>query len=667
MGRGFHLAELRGAGELGNAEQAVGQAVQNAGDAVFRVQEEVRRAREASQLSDVLGQASVELGQKTLDYQRDQDFKSSPQRFQGEAGEIGKRYAGQFNNDIQREAFKREYGRLATAHHLNILTSAARQEGDANVAQLDSNLDVYAKSAANAQNPLERDVVVNQARLAIAEQRRAGWITDVDAEKRRKVFESKLEHATVMRDIDTDATGTLKKLTSDPAYATAVDPLTKQTLIHSAQVREVQNRSRALPGEAREDAEKSMTVPSPTGDEAKFQPISTAGGVTAHGDFKKAVDVRANLGKWISNAEAEAERRHPGDAVYRDMVVNRVKSYVGTIVAAQEGEERQAYTSLVGTVHGLDGGKKPLSQDELFARPGARDSFAKLDEVKQTAVLRFLDHNLNESLGKPAVVNARLVNQIFPRLFLDVNDPRAIYKPEQLAQFVSQGLTPEGHTVLERKLIEIQHGGKGSAAMIERVNNNARAQLLKSTAGQIEGEKAEFGALLFRAELEKQIEEYRKAGKDIGPLITPDPTSKEYFGRPANVMRFMSATPQETVASQAAAVKAKESPPPVAEMPKLDARDPEKSFNSLPAGSWFVAPDGRVGRKPGAAAPTTAPAPAVPKAPAYEQFVEKIGPKSQSVRINAPGKSPARALSGQTFESREAALEALRKIYEGGQ
>src|SRR3990167_373158 len=57
---------------------------------------------------------------------------------------------------------------------------------------------------------------------------------------------------------------------------------------------------------------------------------------------------QANLGEWIAAAEAQAERTHPGDILYRDAVVQNVKGYVGTIVAAQEGQQKAHYQQLVG-------------------------------------------------------------------------------------------------------------------------------------------------------------------------------------------------------------------------------------------------------------------------------------------------------------------------------
>ena len=618
LGRSFTLAhvDLESAGA---AEQGLGKAVYGAGEAVFAIDEKLRQAREASQLSDVLGKAATELGEKTLEFARDQDYKTSPQRFQQAATEIGKRHAAGITNEFTREAFQREYNRMALGKHLNVLTNAAKQEGDANVAQLDDNLDTYAKAAAAAENPLERDTIMQQARLAIASNRKAGWISDVDAVKREHQFAGRLDHATVLRDISVNAEATADKLANDQKYAPNLDPLTRQQVMNTALVQAGRQKARVQPEEARVDAEAAMR-PEPA---SATVPVSTGGdGTQPKPGPQTATDVRAQLPAWIAAAEKKADARHPGDLGYRDLVVGRVKNYVSTLVAAKEGEQRQAYTALMGTLGGVNG-KKPTTQDELFAIPGMRDFYSVAEPQQQAAVLAHLNHNANEAIGKPAVVNAKLVNQIFPRLFLDPQDPKAITQPQQLAQFVSQGLTPEGHSVLARKIDEIQRSpdGRGFAADVEAVRHNAAAQLRRSIIGATQPEQAEYAAIKFIKNLDKKIDEYRKAGKDPRALLDTD--SPDYAGRPDRVMSFLSTN------------KPAEEIPPRDKMTKLDARDPEKSFNDLPPGAWYVAPDGRVGRKPDSkpAAPVVAPA----QAPAV---VAPSAPKKES-----PNKKPASGLS----------------------
>lgn len=546
-GRGFQVADVDSNAKA-QAGHAMGEAVAGVGDAIFRIQKHVDDARKASEISDVLNRATMDLGEQTLAFQRDQDFKTSPARFKAAADELGAKYAGQFTDDIARETFKREYGRVALSQHLNVMSSAARQEQDSNVAGLDSSLDVYAQAAANAQNPLERDVAIRQAQMAIVAQRKAGWITDVDAEKRLHVFQTKLEHAGVLRDIGNDAGVVAKKLAEDPSYAPNLDPLSRQQLQHTAVVREQQAKTTKQTVEARTDADSAIT------------PVKGTG-----------ADIRAGLATWVKDAEARAEKRYPGDIAYRDLVVNRVKSYVSTQVAEQEGKQRLAYVSLIGAVNGTGAaaGKKPLTQDELFGLPGMRDYYSQLDPQQQASVLGHLDHNLNASLSKPAQVNARLVNNIFPRLFLDPNDPKAITKVEQLAQFVPQGLTPEGHTALAAKIDQIQHNpeGKNFSARVERVRRTGHAMIARSFLGQAFPDQAEGSALAFSEAIDKTLDEYRKDPKkasQIESLLTPG--SPNYLLRPEYVATFQP-NYKQSIEDRADAERRKTEGPPMSELP----------------------------------------------------------------------------------------------------
>lgn len=582
MGRAFRVADI--SDPTGRGTAAVGEALMGAGDAVFKIENELRQAQIATQMSDALGKAATELGAKTLEFQRDPDFRTSPERFKKVAEEIGKRHIQGIGTPLEQEAFKREYGRLALSHQLNVLSGAARQEGDYNISQLDSNLEVFAQSAANAQNYLEREAIVNQAKIAIVAQRRAGWITDVDAEKRRHTFETKLDHASVLRDIGANPQATAEKLATDPSYASKLDPLSRQQLQHTALVREQQRKSHVQPVEAREDADKAM------------RPAGVDGlKVMSPADRLKAIDVRAQLPKWLANAEAEAEKRHPGDPVYRDLVVNRVKSYVATQVAAQEGEQRQAYVSLIGALGGIEG-RKPLTQDELFAKPGMRDAYAKIEPHQQAAVLSHLNHNANEAIGKPAKLNAVVEQQVFERMLLPPDDPRWIGKPEQLAQFVAQGLTLDGDSRLRRKLEELKNpDGKGFLADVAKVNRTAHAMLSRSILAAAQPDLAEEGAYRFNRYLDQKIEEYRAAKKDPRDLLTPG--KPDYVLAPERVATFLpnarqavsdAAKSQRETAGKIGGPAAK----PSAALPTY------ADYGKLKSGDEFTDPQGNVRKKP---------------------------------------------------------------------
>jgi hypothetical protein len=164
---------------------AVDTALAGVGDAITQIGQHLTEARRSSQLADALGQATEELGSKEIEFQRDQDFKTAPDRFKQASQQIGAKAAGGIDDPIARQLFHEKFVALAAAKQLGVVKAAADQEGDYNRAQLSDHLDTFAIAAANASTPLERRVLLDQARTAIGEMRggggRPGWITDVQA------------------------------------------------------------------------------------------------------------------------------------------------------------------------------------------------------------------------------------------------------------------------------------------------------------------------------------------------------------------------------------------------------------------------------------------------------------------------------------------------------
>lgn len=160
-------------------------AVAGIAETITQIGTRLTDARRSSQLSDALGKATFALGEKEIEFQRDQDFKTSSTRFEKIAKEIGESHAGGIDDPGARELFQRQYEKLAVNKRLAVVMGAARQEGDYNKAALTTNLDTFAAAAAGASNEAERRVIIDQAKMAIGEMRggdgRPGWISDVQA------------------------------------------------------------------------------------------------------------------------------------------------------------------------------------------------------------------------------------------------------------------------------------------------------------------------------------------------------------------------------------------------------------------------------------------------------------------------------------------------------
>lgn len=302
-------------------------------------------------------------------------------------------------------------------------------------------------------------------------------------------------------------------------------------------------------------------------------------------------DVRAQLGTWVANAEAQAEKSHPGDAVYRDMVVQQVKGYVGTIAQAQEGVQRQASSFLTGQIMGVNGGPKITSQDQLFASPDTRRAFVQLDAYSQSGILAHVETNARQAAMLETKSAPGLYAGVIQRMYLPDTDPQKITSPLQLLQLVKGDGTGLSVTDFERGKRELTDALTPEGAAFNRdkltAAHTGMLMLTKSIVGSAQPELAIDAADRFRGDLDNAIDAARKAGKDPRALLTRG--GPDYFVTPARVMSYLPGAAQAT-AQHPTVLAANNAPLPVV---KTDA-----DFNALPPGAAFMDPKGARRVKP---------------------------------------------------------------------
>lgn len=225
-------AGIQGAGIEDEANARAGLAVADLGNTIADVQRHLETARRTAVLGEATGKATQGLAELELTFERDQDFRTAPKRFQDQAEVLRAKIEGELGDDaLLRQAFNNRFRQLELTKRLGVVKNAARQEGDASVAALDADLDTYARTAASARSVAERAVVINQATVRIAEMRAAGWITDVDAGTRQRGLEGKIDAAMVTRDMVRDPGATANRLAADPDYAPRLEPRAREQMI----------------------------------------------------------------------------------------------------------------------------------------------------------------------------------------------------------------------------------------------------------------------------------------------------------------------------------------------------------------------------------------------------------------------------------------------------
>lgn len=226
------------------ADDPTGAAMASLGQTIGVIGEQIQKARREADLSDRLGKATAELSELELTYENDPDFRTSPQRFRKDAEAIRAKYLDGVDDQVVKQAFSSQYGKLSQAKSINVRKGAFVKERDYNVASLDTNIETYAQASAQAKTPVEREFIANQARLAIASMQQGGWINNVDAGKRERQFLSRSEEAVILRDMQIDPSMTADRLALDPKYAANIDPVQRERWVDQSYRRAESERVR---------------------------------------------------------------------------------------------------------------------------------------------------------------------------------------------------------------------------------------------------------------------------------------------------------------------------------------------------------------------------------------------------------------------------------------
>lgn len=358
-----------------------------------------------------------------------------------------------------------------------------------------------------------------------------------------------------------------------------------------------------------------------------------------------ANDVRSKLGEWVASAENMAETVHPGDPVFRDLVVQNVRGQFGTMVAAQEGQQRKAHGVLVDAAIGANGQAKPLKVDELLSTPEARKAWTMVEPESRQGILSLLGQNAAEMDR----TDPRLLQDLFRRVYASEDDPEKIRSSTQLVPFFAHGLGRSGFDWLTKEL-EASATPEGHAFMrgVETARRTAVSMLRRSLVGSVDPEKADEAGYRFSLDLDQKIDRARKDGKDPRSLLTPG--SADYVLKPESIMGFLMPM-RQVIADRADAERRK--------VPLIQTDD---EYNLLPVGAIFRTPDGLTRQKP-AAEVAAAAAPAKEPQLQEPQLVEEGGKLAkQRTSLQARREAEATAQADFNVKMVEGTIAAGRAV-----
>lgn len=373
-------------------------------------------------------------------------------------------------------------------------------------------------------------------------------------------------------------------------------------------------------------------------DKANFTPQAAQAGtqLAMNGGFKGAgqvpggVDKKTDLqGRTDSirlSAEARADKLFPGNPVMKDQIVQEALGGWAKVIAGQAAMENADTSAVMDAVMGgnqqVQPGQAPAplptTWAELRQDPKVASSLDNLPAQTKVHIGTMLAQNAQTIQGRPAKVDGSVYMDTLNKI-----QSGQITEHYQLTPLLANGLGIQNRKDFEG-MIDARKTGAD-------VLNNETTEL----AGAVKQQWMKTPAILYNPMLQAQVNDslmawHQSVQKDISAanqIADPaqraatirelfDPNSKTYVGG-AYAQRFTptAVDPSKTPAANAAAAQVLTAQQ-VAQLPKMTA-DPTQQqtmFNQLPPGAAFVAPDGSVRRKRGAASPKM-PSPTVPLSP----------------------------------------------------
>ncbi len=402
--------------------------------------------------------------------------------------------------------------------------------------------------------------------------------------------------------------GTAPADTENPESAGAQIPPAVQLQREQGRLRILDDELRTNPNDA--DVQREITST-----RARIEQLSAGQPVAPRP--AAARDTRAMLGEWVAAVEARAKAMRPDDPVFADRAITAVKTRFNTMVAAQEGVERQAQSYLLARARGIgaDGTVgKPLTElKDVLATPEARAMYARLGDDGTLALDNALLLNSQKLAAIDSRASHRLANETYARMLLPEGDPRKISRPEQLTPLIGpEMLDMQMHEHLVAALERISSpDGRSDAQDIQNASAVARMMTTRSLIGGLQPELAEEAAYRWRQDFLQRYDQYRKDGKNWRDLITPG--KPDYMLAPAVVATYVR-DPRTVISAQADAERRR-----AADAAGAKLISTQEEAAAAPIGSKLMNQDGVLYVKEGANAyrresPAAAAAPSAPAA-----------------------------------------------------
>jgi hypothetical protein len=268
-------------------------------------------------------------------------------------------------------------------------------------------------------------------------------------------------------------------------------------------------------------------------------------------------------------------------------------------------------------------------------------------EPKKETLLRFKEWYTNYKDGQKNKSHPKEMMDLWLATHAPADDPRKIYNSDMVFRYADRDMInpAEAEKAINWVANQKDENNVKFMSRLQGKMTTIRAGMTADPKWAAQGELSSAVQLEIMSRAEIRSKELRREGPNgQDPTSIFDPDSKNFMFKPGLL---------ESVATDIRAQHRNLMTP----QPKT----PEE-YKVIEPGTVYVDTDGRTkikGKPEG-----TAPAPrAATSLDIQAGYIEPI-PRTSSVRINAPQRSLARQLNGKVYESREAALEAMKALTE---
>lgn len=233
---------------------AANTGLQDAGSAIADFGQALAKARDQSQLVDARLKYSQQVDDLYLQYKDDADPATATARFQKAAQDAAAPLYDGLSSDDARATFSLDAGQLAESRRISMADLSFKRESDAAIANVDAAGEKFAKDAAYATNPAERQAAIDNYSQSVMGVADAGMMTHESAAAKVSKFQENLSLYDGRAQIDKDPEQAVKLL-ADPNYLPDLDPLHRVELNSAAeaQVRQNEREARADAAAARSE------------------------------------------------------------------------------------------------------------------------------------------------------------------------------------------------------------------------------------------------------------------------------------------------------------------------------------------------------------------------------------------------------------------------------